>query len=373
MNKEIQVINQGEAIYPILLTNSFDGLNDLLADLNTNNKKICIVSDTNVSKHYMDEVLPIIKDNAKYVYTFAFQAGEKNKNLDTVYLLYEKLINWKFDRKDILIALGGGVVGDLTGYVAATYLRGISFIQIPTSLLAMVDSSIGGKTGVDFSGYKNMIGAFYQPSAVYINTKTLESLSKEHFYNGMAEIIKHGLILDLDYYKWLQINEDNIHSFDSSIISQMIYKSCIIKKDVVENDPKEQGNRALLNFGHTIGHAIEKAMNFEMLHGECVSIGLVAACYISMNQGYLSKDEFVYIVKILHDFNLPVDLSSDIHSLMVSKYGVTSNSLLEDMAHDKKQESGKLKFILLKEIGQAFIETNVPKDDIKAALKYILK
>lgn len=362
MEYNIQVKESNKVIYPIVLTNNYDKLSQLFVDLDSSNKKICIVSDSNVSKLYLDEIFDIIKNHAKETYTFSFPAGESQKNLDTVYSLYENLIKWKFDRKDILIALGGGVVGDLTGYVAATYLRGISFVQMPTSLLAMVDSSIGGKTGVDFKGYKNMVGAFHQPSAVYINVKTLESLPKEHYYNGMAEIIKHGLIIDFNYLNWLKDHEVGIHSFDNETIIQMIYQSCLIKKDVVENDPKEQGIRALLNFGHTIGHAIERAMDFNLLHGECVSIGMVAAAYISMKQGYLAQDDLAKIIDMLKDFKLPVNLNNSI----------SLKELFNNISLDKKQESGKLKFILLKEIGQAFIEKKVSNDEIQKAIEYIL-
>ncbi|NMB42820.1 MAG: 3-dehydroquinate synthase [Clostridiales bacterium] len=360
----IQVKEEGKVIYPISLTNNFEELYNLLNNLNADKKKVCIVLDSNVGKLYTDDICNAISKSVKEVHTFSFLSGEKQKNLDTVYCLYEKLIELKFDRKDILIALGEGVVGDLTGFAAATYLRGISFIQIPTSLLAMVDSSIGGKTGVDFLGYKNMVGAFHQPVAVHINTNTLKSLPKEHFNNGMAEIIKHGLIKDLDYFKWLECNKDSINSFNLDIINEMIYKSCIIKKEVVENDPKEQGERALLNFGHTIGHAIEKAMDFELLHGECVALGMVSAAYISLNRAYITKKDFDYIIRILKDFNLKVNLSSSLLNV---------DSLLEIIKHDKKQESGKLKFILLKEIGHAYIETSVTTSEITSAIKYILK
>lgn len=364
MEYYIEVKEEDKVIYPITLTNSFEKFYHLLKDLGVEKKKVCIVSDSNVSKLYTDVICAEISKGIKEVHTFNFSSGEKQKNLETVYSLYKKLIGLKFDRKDILIALGGGVVGDLTGFVAATYLRGISFIQIPTSLLAMVDSSIGGKTGVDFLGYKNMVGAFHQPTAVHINVNTLKSLAKEHFHNGMAEILKHGLIKDLDYFKWLENNKESINYFNLDIIMEMIYKSCIIKKEVVENDPKEEGQRALLNFGHTIGHAIEKAMDFDLLHGECVSIGMLAACHISVNRGYITKEEFEYIIRLFKDFNLPVDLSSGL---------VKVDLLLEIIKHDKKQESGKLKFILLKEIGHAYIETSVTTSEITSAINYILK
>ncbi|NLJ90005.1 MAG: 3-dehydroquinate synthase [Clostridiales bacterium] len=363
MSYNIEVKYQGKVIYPIILTSGYDKLSKLFLDLDTRDKKICIVTDSNVNGIYTDEILPIAKENSKELYTFAFNAGEAYKNLDTVYSLYDKLIEWKFDRKDILIALGGGVVGDLTGYVAATYLRGISFVQMPTTLLSMVDSSIGGKTGVDFKGYKNMIGAFHQPSAVYINVETLRTLPRDHFYNGMAEIIKHGFILDLAYANWLKDNEEKIHNFDIDTITKIIYQSCMIKKNVVEKDPKEKGDRALLNFGHTIGHAIEKYVNFELLHGQCVSLGMVAAGYISMQRGYLTGEAFNQVVGILKDFKLPTNISTSLDI----------EAILDNITRDKKQESGKLKFILLKEIGQAFIETNVSTKEIEEATRFIIE
>ena len=180
----------------------------------------------------------------------------------------------------------------MTGFAAATYLRGISFIQLPTTLLSQVDSSIGGKTGVDFNQYKNMIGAFHQPSLVYMDLNTLKTLNDRELCAGMAEVIKHGLIKDSSYYSWIKDHHIRIMNRDYEVLEEMIYKSCQIKGDVVEHDPKEKGERALLNFGHTVGHSIEKLMNFEWLHGECVAIGSIVATAISMNKGFISKDEF---------------------------------------------------------------------------------
>ena len=367
MNFDLQVKENGKTIYPIILTSSYDRLEEVFHSLDTFDKKLCVVTDHNVDRIYKDELLNKIKEYGKEVYWYSFSPGEKHKNLETVYALYEKLIKWKFDRKDMLLALGGGVVGDLTGYVAATYLRGISFIQLPTSLLAMVDSSVGGKTGVDFKGYKNMVGAFYQPRAVYINLKTLDTLEKNHYYNGMAEIIKHGLIKDIEYFNWLRKKEEQILQYDKDTLSYMIWKSCHIKKEVVEKDPKELKERALLNFGHTIGHAIEKYMDFQLLHGECVSIGMVASSLISYKRGYLTKEEFDLILQVLKTFNLPVSIKE-----LVNKTGFSVNDLLDIIALDKKQESGKLKFILLKELGKGIIKTNVKEEEIRQAFDYIL-
>lgn len=360
MEYKIKVKDKDKKSYEIFLAEDYNNLNTIL------NKKICIVSDTNVSKEYMKQMVSLFEEYGNTVYTFVFNSGEKYKNLDTVYSLYEELIQWKFNRKDYLVALGGGVVGDLTGYAAATYLRGIQFIQIPTSLLAMVDSSVGGKTGVDFRGFKNMIGAFHQPFAVHMNIKTLDTLPSNHYYNGMAEIIKHGLIKDEDYYSWLRKKQDLVHSHESATLIEMIYKSCLIKKEVVEKDPKEQGERALLNFGHTIGHAVEKLMDFQLLHGECVSIGMVASCFISMKRGYLTTEEFDSIIELLKDYKLPISLDQ------FKGKDIAVEEILDTLALDKKQESGKLKFILLKRIGQAFIETNVSKEELISSIKYIM-
>ena len=205
---------------------------------------------------------------------------EKNKNLNTVSALYQALIQNGLDRKSLLVALGGGVVGDLTGFGAATYLRGIDFIQVPTTLLAQVDSSVGGKTGVDFQQYKNMVGAFHQPRLVYMNLSTLSSLPAEQFACGMGEILKTGLICDGDFFRYVCCEQKGIKKLDMEQIARMVRRCCEIKAGVVERDPKEQGERALLNLGHTVGHSVEKLKNFTLLHGQCVGVGLVAAAYL---------------------------------------------------------------------------------------------
>jgi 3-dehydroquinate synthase len=361
MNTNITVKYNDLPIYDIILEQDYNRLQEELEKLDTKNKKICIVTDTNVGGLYLNSLMDLLKNEAKVIESFTFDAGESSKNLDTVYTLYEHLIKRNFDRKDILVALGGGVVGDLTGYTAATYLRGISFIQLPTSLLAMVDSSIGGKTGVDFHAYKNMIGAFHQPKSVFMNLNVLISLSDGQFLSGLGEIIKHGLIKDLNYYKWLKENVSGIKSRNLNVLHEMVYRSCIIKREVVEKDPKELGDRALLNFGHTIGHAIEKLMDFKLLHGECVAIGMVAASYISFNRNYITKENFLDIVNTVKEFDLPTSVS-----------GISADEVLRVTAYDKKNESGKLKFILLSQIGNAVIDTTVSTDELLAAINYVI-
>ena len=285
MSKCINVKYEGKPLYNIVIEQSFDKLAEEFDKLGVTGRKLCIVSDSNVAPLYAKYVEDQLSKTGNKIFTYVFEAGEANKNLDTVEDVYEFLIKNHFDRKDMLVALGGGVVGDLTGFTAATYLRGISFIQVPTSLLAQVDSSIGGKTGVDFRAYKNMVGAFYQPELVYMNISVLKSLSDRLFNSGFGEIIKHGLIKDAAYYEWLRDNISNIKSRDLDALEQMIYVSCNIKREVVEKDPKEKGDRALLNYGHTLGHAIEKLMNFKLYHGECVTLGMIAALRISVNRG----------------------------------------------------------------------------------------
>ena len=285
MSKCINVKYEGKPLYNIVIEQSFDKLAEEFDKLGVTGRKLCIVSDSNVAPLYAKYVEDQLSKTGNKVFTYVFEAGEANKNLDTVEDVYEFLIKNHFDRKDMLVALGGGVVGDLTGFTAATYLRGISFIQVPTSLLAQVDSSIGGKTGVDFRAYKNMVGAFYQPKLVYMNISVLKSLSDRLFNSGFGEIIKHGLIKDAAYYKWLRDNISNIKNRNSDALEQMIYVSCNIKREVVEKDPKEKGDRALLNYGHTLGHAIEKLMNFKLYHGECVTLGMIAALRISVHRG----------------------------------------------------------------------------------------
>lgn len=360
MNNSITIKQEEKPIYSIFLENDYSALNKVLEDLNTSDKRVCIVTESTVEKYYLETLTSALNPYVKSVESFVFPAGENSKNLTVVSELYEKLIKSHFDRKDMLIALGGGVVGDLTGFCGATYLRGISFIQMPTSLLAMVDSSIGGKTGVDFLAYKNMVGAFHQPSAVYMNLQTLMTLDKRQYCSGFGEIIKHGLIKDRNYYNWLKDNKDKLLSRDLETLKEMIYRSCLIKKEVIENDPKEKGDRALLNFGHTIGHAVEKLMDFKLLHGECVAIGIAAASHISFKRMDITLEEYEDIKNTLKLFHLPSSVS-----------GLDSAQILKVMAHDKKVEGDKMKFILLQDIGTSKIDITVTKEELLEAIDTI--
>ena len=324
--------------------------------------KLCIVTDTNVAPLYLQTVKTELQKCFTDVFEFVIPAGEQNKTLDQIKKIYEYLILHHFDRKDCLVALGGGVVGDMTGYAAATYLRGIDFVQVPTTLLSQVDSSIGGKTGVDFDSYKNMVGAFHMPRLVYMNLSVLNTLSDEQFSCGMGEILKHGLIKNADYFSWCMEHAEQIRQKDFNTLLYMIKESCKIKRDVVEKDPTEKGERALLNFGHTIGHAVEKLKDFEMLHGQCVSAGCVAACRLSQMRGMISAEELSYIEHCFEGFLLPIRTED-----------LTAQNILEISKSDKKMEAGKIKFVLLREIGKAYVDQTVTDQELLEASEYILQ
>ena len=349
-------------IYDICIQPDFNSLYKELEALNIREKKVCIVCDSNTKRLYLSDVMDIVKKCAKQVESFTFEAGEASKTLDVVRDLYEQLTLSKFERSDLLIALGGGVVGDLTGFTAATYLRGISFCQIPTTLLSMVDSSIGGKTGVDFDSYKNMVGAFHQPKNVYISTSCLSTLDKRVYISGFGEVIKYGLIADLEFYNWLKENREKLLAYDSDCLNEMIFRSCRNKQIIVEEDPTEQGRRALLNLGHTIGHAVEKLKNFELYHGECVSIGIVAAAYLSYKRGNLTLEELTDIKNTLVSFGLPVATSA-----------IDASEILLATKNDKKMQSGKIKFILMSELGTSVIDKTVTDDELLESIKYVIE
>lgn len=358
--ERLPILYNRKPCYDIVFTRTFDELPSELEALELNDRNICIVTDSRVNECYGDQVLKILQGCCKKAVKYVFPNGEENKNLNTVREIYRFLIEERFGRKDLLLALGGGVVGDTTGYVAATYLRGIKFIQVPTTLLSQADSSIGGKTGVDFDGYKNMVGAFKMPVLVYMNLSTLSTLEDRQFFSGFAEVMKNALIRDGAFYEWLIQKMYEICERDLDVLEEMLIRSCSVKKAVVEKDPTEQGERALLNLGHTIGHAIEKARNFELYHGECVALGTVAAAYISWKRELLSMEEYYEIRDMFVPFNLPITVDK-----------IDPEEILRLTKSDKKMESGRIRFILLKKIGKAFIDNTVTDEEILAAVNEI--
>lgn len=352
-------VDLDENSYDILFSDSFDGLPSSLADIDAP-KKLLIVTDTNVEKLYADEVKAILNDNGYDASVYAFAAGEENKNMDTILGICGACIEHQLDRKSMIIALGGGVVGDMAGFAAAIYMRGIDFVQIPTTLLSQSDSSVGGKTGIDFASGKNILGAFHQPRLVYINVETLKTLPEEQFISGMGEVIKHGIIRDADFFEYLKNNSEKIKSLDSETLIMADKINCSIKADVVMQDEKENGLRAVLNFGHTIGHAVESAYNFKKTHGECVGIGMSAAGYIAVKRGLIPESALKEMETVLamYGFNIKVGLPDN-------------DTVYSIMQKDKKKLSGKLTFVLPVRIGEVIRVNDITQDEIYAALDYI--
>lgn len=357
---KLLVKREGDFHYPICFEENFSNLAQAIREEGLMDRKICIVTDSNVGPLYESAVEEALQKVSSDISVFTFEAGEKNKNLDTVSSLYQELIQNGLDRKSLLVALGGGVVGDLTGFGAATYLRGIDFIQIPTTLLAQVDSSVGGKTGVDFQQYKNMVGAFHQPRLVYMNLNALTTLPAEQFACGMGEILKTGLICDGEFFRFVCREQESIKALDMKLIAAMVRRCCEIKAGVVERDPKEQGERALLNLGHTVGHAVEKLKNFTLLHGQCVGAGLVAAAYLSMKRGLLNEQEYQEICRGCADYDLPIHVD-----------GLIPRDVLAATKKDKKMEQGHIKFILMDGIGKSFIDKTVTDAEMLSCIQEI--
>lgn len=359
MEEILRVTRKHAFDYPIIWAEDFGSLAGHMAGLHLSCSKICVVTDSNVKKLYAESLLAALpKDKQKHL--FVFTAGEEQKNLDTVNELYGFLIENKYSRKDILVALGGGVVGDLTGYAAATYLRGIDFIQVPTTLLAQVDSSVGGKTGVDFRQFKNMVGAFHQPRMVYMNMSALSTLDDTLFSCGMGEVLKTGLIQNAALYRWMDEHQSDVLCRRPDTLAYMIRECCKIKSGVVERDPKEQGERAILNLGHTIGHAVEKLKDFSMLHGHCVGVGTVAAAWLSVQRGLLEQEDLAWIERLNTVYGLPNRVE-----------GLSAESVLNAARSDKKAVGGRIRFILLDAIGHAVIDDTVTDEEILAAIRYI--
>ncbi|MCM1119462.1 MAG: 3-dehydroquinate synthase [bacterium] len=361
MAQRLPILYKSKPCYDIYITRDFADVQQEFAPFITPDTKVCIVTDFHVRDLYANALKKELSGITGKVDIYAVPAGEEHKTLDTIRGIYTFLIQEKYGRRDCLVALGGGVVGDMTGFAAATYQRGVDYIQVPTTLLAQCDSSIGGKTGVDFHGYKNMVGAFKMPRLVYMNMSTLNTLEERQYFSGFAEVMKHGLIKDARFYTWLIDQMYEICERNMDVLEEMILRSCTVKKHVVEKDPTEQGDRMLLNYGHTIGHAIEKARNFELFHGECVALGAVAAAYISWKREMISMEEYYEVRDMFVPFNLPISVE-DIHP----------EEVLTLMKSDKKAHAGTVSFILLERIGRAVIDETVSDGEILEAIREIL-
>ena len=312
--------------------------------------QVAIVTNTTVGPLYLERLQRVLQENGVTVLPIILPDGEAYKNDESLKQIYDALLTHRMERKATLIALGGGVIGDLTGFAAATYLRGVPFIQIPTTLLAQVDSSVGGKTGINHPLGKNMIGAFYQPQVVLADTDTLNTLPDRELSAGLAEVIKYGLIRDLPFLEWLETNMDKLHARDAVALSYAIFHSCQNKAEVVAADERESGSRALLNLGHTFGHAIENGMGYgAWLHGEAVGTGMIMAADLSRRLGWLSEADVARARALILKAGLPCEAPD----LGFDKY-------LDLMGLDKKVEGGKIRFVLLKSLGDAVLYADVP-------------
>lgn len=304
----------------------------------SNAKKVCVITDSNVGAFYGETVVNSLKEAGFDTAMFTFEAGEKNKRLDTISAMYSFIADFNMSRKDLVVALGGGVTGDMAGFAAATYMRGINFVQIPTSLLAQVDSSVGGKTGVDIEQGKNLVGAFLQPILVIIDPDTLETLPDKYLSDGMGEVIKYGCIKDKELFETLENN----NAYD--IIEDIICTCVSIKRDVVERDEKESGERMLLNFGHTLGHSLEKIYNFEGLsHGQAVAIGMVKITAAGERAGLTEQGCAERVKALCEKYNLP---TSD---------KASAQEIARVCQSDKKASGGYVNLVLLNSIGDSFI------------------
>ncbi|MBA4336708.1 3-dehydroquinate synthase [bacterium] len=333
----------------------------VIVDLKSSNlgKKYAIITDSNVKKLYAEKLQKDLKKADIESVIISFPYGEKNKNFQTVEKILDQLFKEEFHRDDAIIALGGGVTGDIAGFTASIYMRGLPYIQIPTTLLAMVDSSIGGKTGIDSKWGKNLIGTFYQPKKVYINPKFLETLPKKQIRNGIAEIIKCGAIARPAILKILNKNKDKIFAFNQKVLSKIINLCVKIKSNFVLADEKENGIRKYLNYGHTIGHAVEKLSKFSVQHGEAVSIGMAMINTIAVSKKIMSKKDSDFIKSLLKLYELPTHLPRTISSI----------KLIGALSLDKKTENSKRQFVVITKPGKAKISTLITNSDITKACK----
>jgi 3-dehydroquinate synthase len=349
-------VELGDRSYPIYIGPELLAGQDLLKPY-IKGAQVCIVSNTQVAPLYLDKLLAQLGEFE--VTTLTLPDGEAHKNLSTLNLIFDQLLKDKHNRTSTLIALGGGVVGDMTGFAAASYQRGINFIQVPTTLLSQVDSSVGGKTGVNHPLGKNMIGAFHQPQAVLIDTAVLNTLPESELSAGLAEVIKYGLICDLPFFEWLEENIDRLMARDPEALAYAIERSCIDKASVVEQDEREGGIRAILNLGHTFGHAIETQMGYgQWLHGEAVGAGMVMAADLSYRKGWLNEGDLQRISALIKRANLPLK----------SPESMTDDDFIAHMSVDKKVLDGRLRLVLMESIGQAVVTSDVDRVMLKQTL-----
>ncbi|BCL60993.1 3-dehydroquinate synthase [Desulfomarina profundi] len=343
------VVGLDERSYPIYFQRNI--LEIIGIDLQKRNfgKKLAVISDEKVASLYGARLMESLNNAGLQAVLLTFPEGENNKTLETIGTLASAMAREGFDRHDAVIAFGGGVSGDIAGFLASAYMRGIPFVQIPTTLLAQVDSSVGGKTGVDIPEGKNLLGAFYQPRAVYIDIGFLKTLPEDELLGGMAEVIKYGVIRDREFFGFLERNRQALLQLDTELLTETVFRCCKIKAEVVAEDEREGDIRRILNYGHTIGHAVESASDFRLIHGLAVSVGMAAAAEISHGMGQLAGEERDRVIKILTDYNMPTRVPVNLDRKRIRKYLLT----------DKKVVDGSVFFVLPQSIGEVFITDQI--------------
>lgn len=358
INPMVVQVGLGERSYPIRIDSGL--LGQIGEDIKSRKvaKRFAVISDDFVAELYGKQVMNSLAEHHVPAELITFPRGEKSKNLQTIGTLASQLASKGFDRKDGLIALGGGVTGDITGFLASIYMRGIPFIQIPTTLLAQVDSSVGGKTGVDIPEGKNLVGTFYQPKAVYIDTDVLQTLPSDELLGGLAEVIKYGVIADAGFFNFLLEKRQQILALQEDVITETISRCCSIKAWVVEQDEREGGLRRILNYGHTIGHAIEAASNFTLIHGLAIATGMCIAATLAVRTGHIPQAEAERIVQLVSDYGMPTSIPSELDRNQIKDYFKT----------DKKTIGGRVFFVLPTEIGKVIVTDEVAEEDIDGVL-----
>jgi len=354
--------------YPIFIGNNLLSNSENIIKPFVQNRNVILIHDNFFSlekknNHDFVNFVKIIQHLSETVNFIGIPGGDKTKNISQLNFILEKSLSFKISRDSLIIAFGGGVIGDIAGFAASILLRGLDYIQIPTTLLSQVDSSVGGKTGINSSEGKNLIGSFHQPIAVIADINMLKTLSKREFLAGMVEIIKYGLIKDVNFFNYLEKNYQEILNYDQSMLKNIICMSCNIKSDIIEKDEKENGERALLNLGHTFGHAIESYGKYDgtIVHGEAVSVGICLAFKLSNIMGFCSQVETIRVINLLKNLKLPTSLN-DIN------ISITTAKMLDKFRYDKKNKNNQLTFILNEGIGKSFIKSNM---DISVLTKFL--
>jgi 3-dehydroquinate synthase len=330
-----------------------------LCDAEQDDAHTIVITDSHVAEHYADPVVEALEELGCDVAVLEVEPGEPSKAPDVAADLWEEMLDHGADRKTIVVALGGGVVGDLAGFVAATFTRGLRFVQIPTTLLAQVDSSVGGKVGVNLPGGKNMVGAFWQPRGVLIDVSVLATLPEREYRAGLAEVVKYGVIQDAEFFAYLEANVEQVNERDPAVLTRIVERCCRLKADVVEQDEREEtGLRSILNYGHTFCHAFEAATGYEkLLHGEGVAIGMMCAARLAERMGRIDAKFVERQQKLLEAFKMPLDVPD-----------VDHDELIELMYRDKKVERGKLRFVLPTRMGHVELVRDVANEDVLASM-----